>query len=330
MPWVSSLPCGTYRGLPGGLEQLAREAGRLEAGDAFRDWLAGVLADRLPAMDGEVRVYRLEPASHVVCRYEFAGTAVSVVGKFFGAPTGAKTRYNADAAMENEFYRLRRVSAWIRVPHALAANSRFHAILVTEYVPGPTMRELLAAGASLYEPLTGVARLLRRLHDGTRTSCKRERDFAYFHAVLDQNRLPASQRERFNRLLGAWWHSPRIGPDVGCMVHGDATPGNYLFDGSTCAIDFEGARDHAHPVRDLGILAAEIKASPGSNARAEDYIGHLLWHYSHSVEEFRRHIAVLPFFMALGHLRIARLPWRAAERDRLLSEAEACLAAIHR
>ncbi|MCK9307830.1 MAG: aminoglycoside phosphotransferase family protein [Methanoculleus sp.] len=115
-----------------------------------------------------------------------------------------------------------------------------------------------------------------------------------------------------------------------CRAHGDATPGNYLFDGSTCAIDFEGARDHAHPVRDLGILAAEIKASPGSNARAEDYIGHLLWHYSHSVEEFRRHIAVLPFFMALGHLRIARLPWRAAERDRLLSEAEACLAAIHR
>lgn len=307
-----------------------RKVGRLEAGDAFGDWLAGVLADRLAGWRGKIRVYRVEPASHVVCRYEFAGTAVSVVGKFFGEPTGAKTRYNADAAMKNEFRRLRHVSSWIRVPRALAANSRFHAVLVTEYVPGRTLRELLAARTSLYEPLTGVARLLRRLHDGTRTSCKRERDFAYFHAMLDQNGLPAPRRERFNRLLGAWWHSPRIGPDVGCMVHGDATLSNYLFDGSTCAIDFEGARNHTHPVRDLGILAAEIKASDGSSTRAEDYIGHLLWHYSHSVEEFRRHTAALPFFMALGHLRIARLPWRAAERDWLLSEAEACLAAIHR
>jgi aminoglycoside phosphotransferase len=303
-----------------------REVGRLEAGDAFRDWLAGIIADRLPGWESGARVYRIEPASHVVCRYEFAG-GESVVGKFFGAPTGAKTRYNADAAMENEFDRLSRASGWIRVARPLAKSSRFGAVLVTEYVPGPTMRELIAAGASLYEPLTGVAHLLRRLHDCTRTSCNRERDFAYFHAVLDQNRLPAPRRERFNRLLGAWWRSPRIGQDAGCTVHGDATPGNYLFDGGTCAIDFEGSRDHAHPVRDLGILAAELKASPGNGSRAEDWIGHLLWHYSNGEEEFRRHTAVLPFFMALGHLRIARLPWRAGERDRLLQEAEACLAA---
>jgi len=114
------------------------------------------------------------------------------------------------------------------------------------------------------------------------------------------------------------------------MVHGDATLSNYLFDGDTCAIDFEGARNHTHPVRDLGILASDLKTSDGSSARAEDYIGHLLWHYSQGEEEFRRHTAALPFFMALGYLRIARLPWRAAECDWLLSEAEACLAAVHR
>ena len=307
-----------------------KKVGRLEGGDAFGDWLASVLADRLAGWRGKIRVYRVEPASHVVCRYEFAGTAFSVVGKFFGAPTGAKTRYNADAAMRNEFRRLRHVSGWIRVPHAIATNSRFNSVLVTEYVPGRTLRELLAAGVSLYEPLTGVAHLLRRLHDGTQTSCKQERDFAYFHAVLDQNALPGHQRKRFDRLLGAWWHGTRLDPDAGCMVHGDATLSNYLFDGETCAIDFEGARNHTHPVRDLGILASELKTSGRSTSRAEDYIGHLLWHYSRSEEEFRRNTAVLPFFMALGYLRIARLPWRAAERDWLLAEAEACLAAIHR
>lgn len=309
-----------------GRVSIERAVGRLEAGDVFRDWLAGVLWDRLPEPDDEARVYRIEPASHVVCRYEFIDAGISVIGKFFGAPTGAKTRYDANAAMMNEFHLLRSIARWVRVPGALATNSRFHAVLVTEYVPGRTLRELLAAGESLYEPLTGVAHLLRRLHESTQTSCDRERDFAYFHALLDQNGLPAPGRERFGRLLGAWRHSPRICPDAGCVVHGDATPGNYLFDGGTCAVDFEGSRDHAHPIRDLGILASEIKASPGS-ARAEDYIGHLLWHYSNGEEEFRRNTAQLPFFMALGYLRIARLPWRAAERDWLLGEAEACLAA---
>lgn len=305
-----------------------RRVGRLEEGDAFRDWLAGILADRLTGWRGKIRVYRIEPASHVVCRYEFAG-GPSVVGKFFGAPTGARTRYNTDAAMKNEFLRLRRVSGWIRVPHAIATNNRFHSVLVTEHVPGPTVRELLGAGVSLYDPLTGVAHLLRRLHDSTRTSCKRERDFAYYHAILDQNNLSRSRRKRFDRLLGAWWHSARLGPE-GCMVHGDATLTNYLFNGDTCAIDFEGSRNHTHPIRDLGILAAELRTSGASISTAEDYIGHLLWHYSRGEEEFRRYTAVLPFFMALGYLRIARLPWRAAERDWLLEEAEACLCAIHR
>ncbi|MDD4567607.1 MAG: phosphotransferase, partial [Methanoculleus chikugoensis] len=209
--------------------------GYLESGDPFGDWLAGILADRLNGWRGKIRVFRMEPASHVVCRYEF-GPGLSVVGKFFGAPTGARTRYNADAAMKNEFLRLRHVSGWIRVPQAIATNSRFQSVLVTGHIPGPTLRELLDAGASLYDPLTGVAHLLRRLHDGTRTSFKRERDFAYFHAILDQNGLPGSRRKRFDRLLGAWWHSTRL-DWTGCMVHGDATPGNYLFDGGICAID---------------------------------------------------------------------------------------------
>jgi aminoglycoside phosphotransferase (APT) family kinase protein len=306
-----------------------RKVGYLERGDTFRDWLASVLADNV-GDDDRVRVYRLAPASHVVCRYEFAGIGTSVIGKFFGAPTGAKTDYDAGKALENEFRRLRHVAGRIRVPRVFAAENRFRSVLVTEYVPGTTLQEILATGVSPYEPLTGVAHLLRRLHDGTRTSWHRERDFAYLHAMLDQNRLPAPQRKQFDRLIEAWRHNPRLCRDTGCTVHGDATPGNYLFDGGICAIDFEGCRDHAHPVRDLGILAAEMKASPGNSHRAEDWIGHLLWHYSSSEEEFRYNTAVLPLFMALGYLRIARLPWRAAERDWLLSEAEACLAAVRR
>ncbi len=325
--WVSLAVTGTFIALqaPPGPVVMTGEIGYLEPGDPFRDWLCGVVGDDCP-----VRVYRIEPASHVVCRYEFDGAGTSVIGKFFGAPTGAKTRYDAAKALANECRRLRDAAALVRVPRVLAAEERFGSVLVTECVPGPTLREVLAAETSPYGALTGVARLLRRLHDGTRTTWHRERDFAYFHAVLDQNRLSARERERFNRLLGAWWHSPQFCRDTGCMVHGDATPGNYLRDGEICAIDFEGGRDHAHPLRDPGILAAEMKASPGNSARAEDWIGHLLWHYSRDEEEFRQNCAVFPFFMALGHLRIARLPWREAEREWLVSEAEVCLSAIPR
>jgi len=305
---------------------IEKEIGYLEPGDAFRDWLAGTLANRLPGCDGDIRVYRIEPASHVVCRYEFIDTGISVIGKFFGAPCGANTHYNPNKAMKNEYHRLRCVSDWIPVPCALAMSRRFHSVLVTGYVPGTSLRGLIATGTSLYDPLTDVAHLLRRLHDSTQTYCDREREFAYFHKVLDQNGLSSRRRKRFNRLLGAWWHSARISRDEGCMAHGDATPANYLYDDRTWAIDFEGARDHAHRIRDPGILAAEIKASIG-NARAEDYIGHLLWHYSTDEAEFCSHTADLPFFMALGYLRITRLPWRAGERDWLLREAEACLAA---
>ncbi|MFY1645132.1 hypothetical protein ACK11Z_15480 [Methanoculleus bourgensis] len=36
---------------------IEREPVYLEPGDVFRDWLGGVLADRLPEHDGDVRVY---------------------------------------------------------------------------------------------------------------------------------------------------------------------------------------------------------------------------------------------------------------------------------
>jgi len=203
--------------------------------------------------------------------------------------------------MKREYDRLLRASGWIPVSCALATNSRFHLVLVTGYVPGTSIRELLAAGSSLYDPLTGVAHLLRRLHDNTRTSCDREREFAYFHEVLDQNRLPAHQREWFNRLLGAWWHSTRIGQDEGCMARGDATP-------ATTSTTAEPGRSilkvsgttPSHPrsrnprCRDQGIGRG--------NVRAEDHIGHFLWYYSESEVAFRRHTADLPFFMALGYL----------------------------
>jgi aminoglycoside phosphotransferase (APT) family kinase protein len=321
-------------GREGELTVIQKRVGYLKPGNEFRDWLAEILADRLCNRNCTVQVYRIAPASHVVCRYELVGEGFSVVAKFFGEPTGAISLYDPEKAMRNEYHRLSYAGERIHVPRPLAMRSDYHAVLVTEYIDGTPLHDILKTERRLYSRLTEVARLLKQLHGTTRRYCNREREFAYFHKLLDQNGFSKSHREQFNRLLGEWWYSPRIDPDTGCMIHGDATPANYIYShGKVYAIDFESAWRHSHPMHDLGVLCAEMKAffmrARGDGRAAEPYIGHLLWQYSNRDEgEFHRNIGVLPFFMALGYMRISRLPWRKAEHDYLLREAEACLNAV--
>jgi hypothetical protein len=63
----------------------------------------------------------------------------------------------------------------------------------------------------------------------------------------------------------------------------------------------------------------------GNDQRAEPYIGHFLWHYSKSLEEFRRITLVLPFFVSLGLLRMARLAIGPEDSSYIFREAMACL-----
>ena len=58
--------------------------GTLGPGNAFREWLVQVLGERIGDRDGKVNVYRVMPASHTVCRYEFPASGFSVVAKFYG------------------------------------------------------------------------------------------------------------------------------------------------------------------------------------------------------------------------------------------------------
>jgi Ser/Thr protein kinase RdoA (MazF antagonist) len=128
-------------------------------------------------------------------------------------------------------------------------------------------------------------------------------------------------------MLGDWWNSTRIDQPYGCRIHNDPNPVNLVFDcDKLVLLDFESSWEHAHPVHDLGVVAAELKhyfaSCKGSDARAEPYIGHFLWHYSRGEDEFHRITDALPFFMALGLLRTARL---GINHPYLFKEAEACL-----
>ena len=52
----------------------------------------------------------------------------------------------------------------------------------------------------LYDRLTAVAQFLRRLHDGTRSSYKKDKEFANFQKVLNQVRLNKYAKEKYDRL----------------------------------------------------------------------------------------------------------------------------------
>jgi len=307
----------------------------LEPGNVFRDWLVEVVGDRVDNLNGRARVYKITPSSHNVFRYEFERNRYSVVAKFYAEPTGQLRDYNPVQSLEREYYMLQRAEKIINIPRPLGMRRRFNCVLLTEYVQGRPLYKYIKREHGLFDKLTALAQTLRRLHDRTRTDYYMELEFAHFHRLLDQLRLDRPHREMYNFLLGEWWHSHVLHLDSGCMIHNDANPVNYLFNSEKLyALDFESSWDHAHPVHDLGIVAAELKNHFGwkkqDSARAEPYIGHFLWHYSRGEEDFRRVTRALPFFMSMGLLRMARLRLGHEHKSYIFNEAAACLNAVRR
>ncbi len=311
-----------------------KRVGTLKPGNTFRDWLVEVLGDRIQKKKSNVRVFKLTPSSHTVCRFEFKDEGYSVITKFYAEPTGWKKKYNAARAMQKEYDTLKKVEPIIDIPRPMASKKEFHCALVTEYVHGNTLYKYMNSDDGLYDRLTAVARVLRRLHDNTRSSYHKDEEFAHFHNLFDQLHLRSSKREMYNRLLGEWWYSNLIDQPYGCRIHNDATPMNYLFNHKKVyALDFESSWDHANFVHDLGTVAAELKhhfaIHKGDGQRAEPYIGHFLWHYSRDESEFRRITSALPFFMAMGLLRMGKLERKRNWSAFIFQEALACLRAKH-
>jgi hypothetical protein len=307
----------------------------LTPGDYFRDWLIYTLGDRISNKRCNVNVFKIGPASHTVCRYEFIGENYSVVAKFYAEPTGWKKDYDPARTMKREFETLKKVEHIIDVPRPIAVRRDFSCVLVTEHISGRCLFQFMKTESGIYDKLTAVAHALRKLHEGTKTSYHKQDEFAHFHKVLNQLRLDEKARLKYDRLLGDWWYSDLLDQPYGCRIHSDANPVNYVFQHDRVyALDFESSWDHASPIHDLGIVAAELKhyfaIHKKNENRAEPYIGHFLWHYSTSEDEFRRITRALPFFMALGYLRMARLGIDRDGNDFIFREAEACLRARYR
>ncbi len=299
----------------------------LRPGDTFRDWLIEIAGERIGNKRCKVAVYKISPASHTVCRYEFIGESYSVVAKFCAEPTGRLNHYDPAKSMLKEFDILKNLEKIVNVPRPIAVCKDYHCVLVTEHAKGKLLFKFMKNEDGLYDRLTTTALTLRRLHDHTRSDYRKHYEFAHFHKILDHLRLDWKKRLEINNLLGEWWYSSLIDQPYGCRIHNDPNPMNLVFNHDKLILmDFESSWEHANFVHDLGIIAAELKhffaRHKGDDQRAEPYIGHFLWHYSHGIDEFKRITQTLPFFMSMGLLRTARLGFN---RPYLLKEALACL-----
>ncbi|MDG6243806.1 MAG: phosphotransferase [Methanolobus sp.] len=305
----------------------------LGPGDVFRDWLVGILDDRIKNKGCSVDVLKYASTSHNVCRYRFIGEDYSVIAKFFAEPLGELKEYDAYRAMMAEYNNLHKAGQFINVAKPIAVRSDFNCVLVTEYIKGKKLLWHLKHRESLYDVLSSIARMLRDLHDNTRSHYDKGKEFANFHYLLDQLRIERNIRKSFDEMLGRWWYSSLLDREQGCMIHRDTSPLNYIVANDIPYIlDMESCWHHANPIRDIGTLCAEMKnyfqLNCGSGMNAEPYIGHFLWHYCRSEDEFHKNTMILPFFMSIGLLRTARLYRHSPYNQYLLKEALSCLKAI--
>ena len=178
-----------------------------------------------------------------------------------------------------------------------------------------------------------------RLHENSRG--KRPVSPALMHSylrsltdALSEDILPAWERSEVEYYRQAW--ADRIGSsgrDGEVIVHGDATPTNFLFtDHGVTGIDLERMK-WADRCWDLGFMAAELKHHfmwrSGDGWAAERFIGHFLREYAAGCggrRMFEETTRRLPVYMALGLLRIARNRWLGGPYRRdLVREAKQCL-----
>jgi aminoglycoside phosphotransferase (APT) family kinase protein len=300
--------------------------------------------------------YRLHPSA-TAYRYEERRSGLALVGKFFGnkwidgAQTGGRER--RAALMRREFANLRRARALgldappYQVVRPLAADEAINCVLVEAFAPGPDLGEAVRAAAlhgqadMLHDRVGAVAGFLARLHLRSRANAPvgPAEPLEYMGKLIaqleDWQVIGAEQRRRLARLRERWAASGRLAAAQRSLLHGDATPAHFLFDGGgVTAIDLERMRE-GDPAADLGCVAAELKHlmfwHRGDAWAAEPFIQQFYAAYAAALELPRADFAALTercrFFMGCYELRIGRNSWLdLGYRRRLVEEAEACLA----
>jgi thiamine kinase-like enzyme len=230
----------------------------------------------------------------------------------------------------------------------LGMHPDINCVLALEHYAGEELTQAIIRAthhrddAYLFWRLKALAYYLSTQHN--RTANGEDIDFGFechyfdtiIHALLECGRIGKEDAEEFSWLRELWRDRPRMWQDRQVWLHGDATPGNFLFgDGLRVgAIDLERMRrgDRAF---DVGRVAGELQhafmVTTARKSRAEPFIRYFFIEYAshlaHSRVEFDHITARTPFYMGLNLLRIARNDYiTEAYGRRLVRQAKRLLA----
>ena len=218
--------------------------------------------------------------------------------------------------------------------------------LLLEAVPGPDLDHLLLQAcvhgdpAPLFRGLEKLAHLLAFFHSRPVTArpVSPEPALAYLDKVMTQLREAGLlTREDWQALAHerqAWEARCQDFPDGQVLIHGDATPTNFLFpNGRAVALDLERL-GHGDRLWDLSWVAGELRHAWGWRTAhfggSEAAIGHFFRMYLTAAGPdaalTHRLFSLNPFYMALAELRIARNLYLTHDyRRELVAEARRCL-----
>jgi hypothetical protein len=303
-----------------------------------------------PPPYGDIKVRRLSEQKPVYLFLENTKNLM-VVGKSFQHDSGPLEQAWLRAEKEYSNLKLLRERFGMngdsyQVVAPLGKNKELSAMLVTKRAPGRLLDHYISEAVfgqrydSLFCKLGYLANFFVKLHRNTENSKQVSIDSLrdYLGKLLDclsQGPLNRYGRDSVEQHALQWFDRGEIlESDREVVVHGDATPTNFVF----CHQDVRGIdlekMTWGDRCWDLGFMAAELKHHfmwrTGNGWTAEQFIGHFLWEYAASYNRdtrfFHAITSRIPVYMALGLLRIARNDWLDAPyRRNLIREAKRCL-----
>lgn len=294
-----------------------------------------------------VKVQRLR-ASRPVFRFCRDGNGLGLVGKFFvdQVPTSPQDRSLAQEYHNYLGAPARELAAAGLIPRLVGQAPGVRLGLLLEGVPGADLDFYLSEAAQgrglekCLDQLTKLAEFLAFFHTRPlpRQPVSPEPVLAYFHKLRTQLQamglLSPEDLDFLEEESRAWEDRFGAYADDQVVLHGDATPTNFLFpDGRVVAVDLERLRA-GDRLFDLSWVAGELRHAWGWRGRnfedSEGVIQGFLRAYLAALPAaaglIQRIFALNPLYMALAELRIARNSYLAWEyRRALVAEARRCL-----
>ena len=285
-------------------------------------------------------VWRLN-GSNDVFLYEERQTGARLVGKFFEDVRRLEREYGNLVKVrgygfdEDPFY----------VAEPLGKNENLSNFLAVEYCTGELLGDIITRAIAdkdetlLYGKLSALAHFFAELHNRTAIDVPADFNEAcdYMNRVIEQDEslLTDGEADVLYALRDEWRDKSEMGEDCQVLIHGDATPANFIFGDFDAVKTFDLERcQYADRASDIGRMAGELKhffmSAKEDGLAAEPFIDHFLREYASRFPDaeaaFNAVTKRVPFYMGTTLLRIGRNFWIDRDyRRRLIDEAEKCL-----